>query len=155
MEPWDAPSFGTLSLPGWQEVQPAPEVSMAPATPTWAVLAALVVALALLGGWRAVQGWRADRYRREALRLLAGAPIEQVPALLKRTALCAFERREVAPLSGPPWAAFLDRTCPSAGFGGLSSVLVELTYRGHITEGDAERLRRAAATWIRRHRSTP
>ncbi len=87
----------------------------------WVLLGALLLGLLVLGVllWRR---WRARRYRREgkiALRALAAdlddparrrAAAQALPALVKRVALAAWPRDEVADLTGDDWLAFLDES---------------------------------------------
>jgi hypothetical protein len=127
---------------------PSP-VSLWPATPAWAVLGALLLALLLWLVWRGWHAWHQGAYRREALRALDAAQTpEEIAALLKRTALAAWPRAEVAALSGDDWAGFLRRTAP----------------RAHLTEDAARSLsaiacapamaegaRAAAWLWVRHH----
>jgi hypothetical protein len=63
---------------------------------------------------------------------------------MKRVALSAFPREQVASLYGDDWATFLQTTCPNQDFLQLVT-----------TESGAEagqELVRLAATWIREHR---
>ena len=80
----------------------------------WCVLVLLLLWL----GWRFWKRWQANAYRREALRELGEietAP-ERLPELLKRVALVAYPRAEVAELSGDAWLGFLDGTLGSTDF---------------------------------------
>ena len=154
-------------LRGLADIAMAAPVSMRPGTWAWAVLAAVLVLLALWLLWR----WRlhreANRYRGEAIAALrslepglaeAGgraAALAQMAVILKRTALAAYRRGDVAPLSGTAWVAFLRghvRTLP----GDLAQLLDDLEYRPEaaleaITDGQARAALRAAETWIRTH----
>jgi Domain of unknown function (DUF4381) len=127
-----------------------PLPSWLPQTMGWYVLFAVATLLLAFGAWRGWRHWRANRYRREALRELEHMDIAEVPALLKRTALAAWPRDQVASLSGERWIAFLD------AHGGFSStygqVLLDLDYRASGTSANDEAtLRRVAAEWIRNH----
>lgn len=124
-----------------------PPVSFWPATPAWYVLLAILAAILLWLGWRAWRRWQADAYRREALRTLRSAPAPQIAAILKRTALAAWPRAEVASLSGHAWAAFLRRTAPRARLDeAAAGRLATLAYAPPAPDArqDAER-------WIRFH----
>lgn len=86
-----------------------PPVSMMPETVGWVVLA-LVLAVALLAGAIAgVKRHRANAYRRAALAELhkTGDDPVAVADVLRRTALAAYPRREVASLTGAAWIKFL------------------------------------------------
>jgi hypothetical protein len=131
------------------------------------VVAVVVLVLMSWGLVRALRARAANRYRRQALTDLDlieeafanGASrhgaVLQIPALLKRTALGAWPRTDVAALSGEPWIEFLrargmpvDRT--------LERLLTELEYRpstfDDITAKEARRCAERAREWIRLHR---
>lgn len=121
----DATIIGA-DLQALQEITlPAP-VSWLPQTVGWLVLLGTLLVIALaLGGyqWRR---WRANQYRRDALAELASiearlqrdepAALRELPALLKRTALCCAPRAQVAALTGDDWLHFLERTAPREKF---------------------------------------
>lgn len=103
-------------------VVPAP-VPWWPPAPGWYWVLGLAAVLAIAGIIRASIRWQRNAYRREALAewarghaLLLAEPSRRAEALrhfaelLKRTALSAFPRREVASLTGSGWLAFLNRT---------------------------------------------
>ena len=103
------PVAGLIDIP-----LPSP-VSLWPQTWT-SVLVATLLAAGLIAAicWLA---WRhyTDRYRREALADLdrimqASAPnAGALELLVRRTALVAFPRDEIAPLTGAAWLTFLDK----------------------------------------------
>lgn len=111
---------GSHALPDLADiVMPSPP-SWFPGTEGWLVLAVVVFALASWLAWRGWRHWRANRYRREALAELArlradlheeGAAraraLMALSVLLKRCALAAWPRVEVAGLAGEAWHAFL------------------------------------------------
>ncbi|MEN8165633.1 MAG: DUF4381 domain-containing protein [Acidobacteriota bacterium] len=144
-------------------VQPsAPEaVPWWPPAPGWYVLAGLVL-IAL--GWlvlKVFRRWRADAYRRAALRLVrvveqSGSTAE-LPALLKRTALSTYPRSDVASLSGEAWLAFLDGTLGTTDFSsGPGRPLVDLAFAAgggsSLSEGERKELVALAKRWIKGHR---
>lgn len=114
-DPADLSNLKDLALP--------PAVSWWPPAPGWWIMAAaLLIAIIFLAvSWRL--RYRANAYRRaadESLGALAKSASEpgtdksmlatEISELLKRTALAAFPRSDVASLSGQDWLAFLDRT---------------------------------------------
>lgn len=132
---------------------PAP-VSMAPQTAGWlAIAVAVALALAWLS-WRRWRRWRADAYRRAALAELAavGDDPSAIAAIIRRTALAAWPRREVAGLCGTDWLRFLDATGGSGAFtAGPGAALATAPYLRSATS--ASGLNALAARWIRTHRA--
>lgn len=134
---------------------PVPDpVSLAPQTAGWWVVGALVIAALAVGLWRGWVRWRANAYRRSALvELGAAQDPAAIAGILRRAALAAYPRREVAGLAGADWIAFLNATGGfprSAGPG-----LVRAPYAPDGAGGEEPGLRQAAERWIRTHRRTP
>lgn len=109
-----------------------PPVSMTPQTPGWLVLGALLLAGLAVLAWR----WRARRlataFRREALAALDGAGDDPVAiaAILRRAALVAHDRADVAGLSGTEWLGFLDQGMDGAPFSsGIGRAVADGPYR--------------------------
>jgi Domain of unknown function (DUF4381) len=137
-----------------ESIPEPPTVSLWPQTEAWVWvgLAVLVVFVWLIRRVRLCR--RANAYRRAALREIAAAGDSHVAVaeILRRTALVAFPRAEVAGLHGEDWLAFLDRT----GGGGTEfcegegRVLARAPYSAE--EVDAKQLAILAARWVRRHR---
>jgi len=151
---------------------PLPEtVSYAPHTVGWVFIAVLLLAalgVALWFGWRRREK---QRYRRVALSELASiearlasthADREQcanalaaIPRLIKRTALAAAPREQVAALTGGEWLAFLQHT--HGHFDAGSGALLELASYAppdvvaRISDGDAAALIGHTRDWIERH----
>ncbi|MCT4373510.1 DUF4381 domain-containing protein, partial [Yangia mangrovi] len=96
-----------------QLIEPVPPepVSLVPQTWGWVALAVLLAVLALWGLWRGHRRHVANAYRRAALAELGRAgTTAELAAILRRAALAAFPRAEVASLTGADWTAFLSRT---------------------------------------------
>jgi len=129
-----------------------PPVSMMPQTWGWGALAIAVIILAVLAGFRLYRSWRANAYRRSALGALAqaqGVP-EEIAAIVRRTALAAFPRKDVAGLTGADWLHFLRTTCKGSPFDGAAGeALTAAPYRDVPPSAELET---AAARWIRSHR---
>ena len=125
-------------------IVPEPPPLWPPAPGVWVVLIMVVtVVLALFLWWRRARARSA--YRRAGLALLTGArTAHDINVILKRVALAAFSRPQVAPLYGEDWVVFLDRTCPRARFATIGSA-----DPGAEVGTD---LRTLAGTWIRHHR---
>ena len=120
---------------------PAP-VSYWPPAPGWWILGFALLAVTLILIARLVAHHRRNAYRRAALRELdaIGPAVDSasavcISAVLKRAALVAFPREQVAGLTGPAWLAFLDRTGRTDAFG--NGDLAALAYGDSSSEGDS------------------
>lgn len=133
------------------EVPDPTPVSMVPQTAGWLVLAGIVVVVAAWRGWRMWQHYRANAYRRSALKALARAGDDPaaVSGILKRAAMVAYGRRRVAGLSGPAWVTFLSET--GAGEFG-ETALVSAAYRLGPAQADPQLLA-AARAWVSTHKA--
>lgn len=141
-------------------VMPEP-VAWLPETPGWWIVLGWLFAVMLLAGWQLVKRRRRNRYRRDALtelRSIAAQPelgpaesAQRIAALLKRTALVAYPREDVAALYGGDWAEFLKE---SAGddrqIADAAEVLSAAAYR---PDADGSVLTGPARRWIRLHRA--
>jgi len=136
--------------------QPAPP-SWMPQTIGWYVLFALLAVALAWWAFRVIRRWRANRYRREALRVLPATPASQLSALLKRTALSAWPRQDVAALTGASWLAFLNRTTPKPAFAEPPATVVEdiALHPDPLPSSDEAVLREKTAHWIRNHHVSP
>ena len=108
--------------------------------------------------WRALRRYRADAYLRraeaeiDALHEGDAGTTEAVSAVLKRAAIVAYGRAEVASLTGEGWTAFITHTSPAG------SQTVDLTERladisapgGRVSEAGA--LVAQAKNWLRGQR---
>jgi len=153
------------SLQNLNDIVLSPEVPWWPIAPGWYVLASLLLGLL---GFLVYRIWRQrqeNRYRVLALRELSDirqqadpAALQQLPALLKRAALAAWPREDVAALSGAGWHRFLDRTAATNLFSsGAGEILDQLAYVGGegkaVGDGGVDIVMEAAEFWIERHRS--
>src|SRR5262245_28612494 len=156
------------SLDRLHDIVVPPGVPWWPPAPAWYwFLGALTIFLLLALAWFA-RYWQRNRYRREALALWRkecarletdserpGA-IVRLAELLKRTALSAFPRNEVASLTGPAWFSFLERTAPKVDFdSGNGRLLQEAAYDSRVAatvdEVQAQRIADSVRSWIRYH----
>lgn len=107
----------------------------------WYVLINLVLIMLAWYSYQMLQRWIKNRYRRAALdelRLLANSiqtggiqnaekrasSLRQLPVLLKRTALSAYPRSQVASLSGDDWYSFLNSQLKEPAFTDTSANLL-------------------------------
>lgn len=128
-------------------VVPEPPAFWPPAAEFWLLLIVVLATIALLV-LQVRRRHRFNAYRRAGLTLLDRArTVYEISVILKRVALAAFPREQVASLYGTEWSDFLHRTCSTNDF----ALLVQ-------TDPDSPasaELRRLADTWIRRHRVPP
>ncbi|NIZ63039.1 DUF4381 domain-containing protein [Sedimentitalea sp. CY04] len=119
-------------------LDPPPEpvrVAMVPQTSGWIVLGLVVALLLLWGAVTLLRRYRANAYRRAALGELNeltrdGEDPAQISVLLRRTALAAYPRGQVASLHGDNWLRFLDAHFPGEGFStGPGQVLATAPWR--------------------------
>jgi hypothetical protein len=147
-----------------------------PATiPWWPLAPGMVLIIVLIMLWTAVamllwwRHWRRNAYRRQALADMAAIAtkirspqtrptgLQQLSVLLKRVALAAFPRAEVAALAGAEWAKFLDgqigddffRSGPGRVLAAASS---DPDVGAELTPSDCDRLIQTARRWITAHR---
>ena len=155
------------SLSGLHDiVLPEPVAPWWPLAPGWYLLGGVTLLLAIWGLWLMRQRRLANRYRLEAVAALhalrrdppdPGETAAAILVLLKRTALGAYPRIDVAGLNGAAWWRFLDLSGGKTRFtDGLGDFAEKLAYAQHGVEEtssrDLKRLYRAAEQWIRRHR---
>ncbi|KUJ85502.1 hypothetical protein AVO45_00445 [Ruegeria marisrubri] len=128
-------------------------ISMWPQTQGWTWLAIIAAALAIWAGlrWRARR--RANAYRRAALRelRLAGEDPVVIAAILRRAALSAYPRSDIASLLGDDWLAFLDQSYGGNGFAeGPGRVIAQAPFVAAAPPVPG--LETLAEQWVRRHK---
>jgi hypothetical protein len=115
-----------------------------PAPGLWVALG-VVFLLAFLVAWRIYARVQQNAYRKAGLLLVVEARTSHdISVALKRVALAAFPREEVASLYGDAWTAFLHKTCPREDFQALLKVDAETGADANLIE--------LASTWIQHHR---
>ena len=141
------------SLANLRDIVTPPPVPWWPlAAGWWFLLTALglVAVLAAVYRWRR---WRANAYRRAALRALRGTQSAAALAeVLKRVALVAYPRTQVASLTGSAWVQWLAET---GGRPIPAAVSQALTVGAYAERDGAEvgELAAFAAEWIRSHKT--
>lgn len=129
-------------------------IPMTPQTAGWAVLLVLVLAAFLAGCLWGVRRWKSNAYRRAALEMLdaAGDSAPEIASILRRTALAAWPRSEVANLAGDKWLAFLNETGGHGAFSGSAAqTLIEAPYDKRVGPAPQD-LQSAARHWVRMHK---
>ncbi len=158
------------SLQNLHEIILPDPVSWMPQTLGWYVVFCLILFVAGWWVYRRLRHYRANRYRRFALAELAvierelqrpekrAKALSEIPVLLKRAALSAFPRSEVAGLSGEKWLAFLDKTMGGKHFTeGEGRLLPELSYApaqqiAEIPDEQISSLLPLVRRWIKVHK---
>lgn len=150
------------SLDALKELPLPPVVPYTPQTIGWVILAAVVIVLIGWNIWRNYQYRLANRYRVEALaeldqieQALGSQPevAAQLPTLIKRVALTAAPRADIAALSGDAWLQWLDASLPQAGFLDAPGKLIPALAYGNPNAKELELHALLALTrrWIREH----
>ena len=136
---------------------PAP-VAWTPDTVGWLILGAWALGVVAIVAAHALLSWRRNRYRREAEAALGRieaqlavdpAALAAVGTLLKRTAMTAYTREQVASLHGDAWAALLRETAP--GDSHVHRAAPGLARVAYQPVDDPAAMIAAARRWIRVH----
>jgi hypothetical protein len=132
-----------------------------PQTPGWWIVLGWFVAVGFLAVWQVVKRRRRNRYRRDALAELraitsrpdidAGQAAQRIAGVLKRTALVAYPRADVASLYGAEWARFLTES--SGNDRQIASAADSLANAAYRPDADPSVLTGPAQRWIRLHRA--
>ena len=139
------------SLANLRDIVTPPPVPWWPLAPGWWFLLTvlgLVAVLVAVQGWRR---WRANAYRRAALRALGHAEnAASIAEILKRAALVASPRAQVASLTGSAWVKWLAETGGRPVPAAVSQALTIGVFAERESAGVSE-LAAFAAEWIRSH----
>ena len=157
------------SLDRLRDIVAPPPVPWWPPAPGWYWLFGFLLFLMLVLVLRSLLRWQHNRYRREALAELArhesalvdparrADALSAMAELLKRAALTAFPRGQVATLTGPAWFAFLDRAGRTASFSaGCGATLENAAYDSRsaaaLDEAQTRELASIVRDWLAHHR---
>jgi hypothetical protein len=99
MVPQPQEAAAPQTLEGLADIVVPEPVSLTPQTAGWIILGVIVIALLATVAVLAWRRYRRNAYRREALALVESTPLIALPALVKRVALAAAPRTEVASLT--------------------------------------------------------
>ena len=160
------------SLDRLHDIVAAPLAPWWPPASGWYWLFGLLFLLLLVLVVRSLLHWQHNRYRREALAELArhesalvnpawrADALSAMAELLKRAALSAFPREQVATLTGPAWFAFLDRTGRTAAFSaGRGATLENAAYDSRsaaaLDEAQTRELASIVRDWLAHHSNHP
>lgn len=134
------------------EAPEPPPVSMMPQTCGWAVLGLILLAACIFVAIHMWRRYQANAYRRYAIEELDAARDDPaaIAAILRRTALAAYPRRDVAGLAGDDWLRFLDAQVSGKDFlEGPGRLVAAAPYRNTRNE---PALYAVVKNWIVRHR---
>ena len=163
-------NFGNPKIQGIKEIVLPESVSYMPQIVGWWILFGIVGLLLAWWIYRYYSRWRRNRYRREALIELAvieqlldqepqrASVLAAISALIKRTAIEAFGRNNVAELSGHLWLEFLDRTGSTNSFSqGPGRLLPEFSYAkqetlNEMTKEKIDQVLVLVKVWIKQHK---
>ncbi|MBK1877309.1 DUF4381 domain-containing protein [Pelagicoccus mobilis] len=157
MPRWSPPdTWGNYSLKELDEVLMAEPISLFPSTPAWYWVLGFIAIVAVHLAVRSYLNWKRNKYRRDALKELenikGSKTLDQLPSLLKRTAICAYGRESVASLSGTSWIDFLNRTHSRQPFDTHSGEeLLALAYSPSPSIAGSSDLTEKVEIWIRHH----
>jgi hypothetical protein len=157
------------SLQNLNDIVLPADVGWWPLAAGWYVVFTFLVLVFVFVSYRMLKRWFVNRYRRAAVRelqLLAQAirndsnragNLRQIPLLLKRTALSAYPRAQVAALAGEGWHDFLDLKLGKPLFsetagGVLDRVAYSTGELDEISGEQADILLDASRQWLRFHR---
>ena len=143
----------TTSLDRLHDLALPPEVSGWPTAPGWHVLCFMVASIGAIILVRLLVSYRANAYRRAALRELETLqePTE-IAELLRRTALAIHPRPAVAKLTGSAWVHWLEAHGSDPMSEPVKSGLIQGVYRATDKLTEVEPLKSYAAQWIMEHR---
>lgn len=146
--------------PVLRDIHLPPAPSWWPPAPGWWVLAAVAVALLVIGAFWLLRAWRVRRWRRRLraqLDRIAAAYRDHADAarlsaelsgLLRRASLLIDPR--AASLTGEAWLDFLDAQGTGEGFSkGLGRILVDAPWR-RVVEVDSDALLTLVRAWFAR-----
>ncbi len=148
-----------FSLDRLVDIVEGPEVGLWPLAPAWYCILAVLALQLMYWATKFVVTFRANAYRRQALAelesLQQGQAVE-LSRLLKRVALVAFPRQQVASLTGEQWVKFLEQSVNGVAFQvGSKNPLANASVLGdplHLSDEEWNALSHSARQWIRRHR---
>lgn len=152
--------FGGERMWGLQELPYPDAIAFTPQTAGWLLVAALLVGWLVWLGVRWRRRWKQNEYRRIAvseIEEIRTSPenAAQLAFILRKAALVAYEREDVASLRGTEWVAWLNETAISGQFDeGDSDLLDRLAYSDQVVDpASLNHLLSASRTWVESHRA--
>lgn len=158
-----------MNLSNLRDIVEPPAVTFWPLAPGVVLMMALILLWATVAALLWWRHWQRNAYRREALADMTAIAtrirspqtrtvgLQQLSVLLKRVALAAYPRAEVAALADAEWAKFLDRHLGGdffrTGTGQvLAAAMSDPDAGAELTPSDCNRVIHNARRWITAHR---
>lgn len=161
-----ASTFGNYILHGMNELVLPKGVSWLPQTLGWQILLFVLLLMIALRLASSLLSWYHNRYRSAALSELDSLNSRadraelalRLPELLKSTALQAYPREIVAPLSGESWLAFLNNASPAPCFqDSIGQLLIRLSYQNVdeacLSDTELDAVYAEVRRWIQMHQT--
>jgi len=146
----------STSLGRLHDIVLPPEVPWWPLAPGWYFVFGILVVLILILAHRGWKRYRANAYRRAALRELALAQdVPSIAELLRRTALAVAPREAIAAMTGDTWLDWLTAQSTEAIPDTVREQLTSGVYDQRGPDHELTLVRNFAARWIAHHRSPP
>lgn len=152
-------------LASMHEISAPADINWMPQTLGWQLLLFLVCCYLLYRLYLRVDKYMSNAYRRAAIIELSACAnsaqdYERISKILRRTALYAFDRKQVAPLIGADWEVWLDKQCKGTDFSGeFKGLLSQLAYAPHsannqstITQDKLSSFKSHVILWVKHHR---
>ena len=161
-------SADPASLQNLNDIVMPASIGWWPLATGWYFLLGLLLIVFVWSAYHLMQHWLKNRYRREALHELQlleksiqnstqrDASLRQIPVLLKRTALSAYPREQVASLTGKDWISFLNSCLKNVTFPEpIAGTLEQLAYStgtlDSIDLASSTALLSASRLWLKEH----
>jgi len=124
-----------------------------PPAPGWQILLGIAVLTSVFFSIRRYRRWRANAYRRAALRALAHTnSATEVASVLRRTALAIAPREVIAGLHNKAWIDWLSTRSPKPISANIKTMFCEAIYDSRSKDDSHSELYAFADYWIRNHR---
>ncbi len=157
-KPW-----GNYLIDGIVETTPPDMVSLWPQTIGWQLVFIAIIGLIGKKVYDQYMQYKRNAYRRDAIKLLNQLTenadndhlLKKLPALLRTTALYAFDRQQVSNLTASKWEHWLDKQCPESQFSTeYRGILQQLAFAPGIEMNASQRRQFIAHTlhWVTHHR---
>ncbi|WNC66879.1 DUF4381 domain-containing protein [Thalassotalea nanhaiensis] len=159
-EPW-----GNYLVLDIVETNQPDAISWWPNTIGWQLLFIVVLLLVFKRIYFAIKRYQDDAYRRNALKCLIEIKhsssqhcylnYQQLPALLRTSALHAFDRSDITQLNGKNWEEWLDQQCEQSNFNkNCSGILHQLAYNPafEISTEQLNSVINEISLWLKFHR---